>query len=356
MYEKRIERLISAMTARGADAALIASPENRFFFSGFTGETGAILVTEKSRTLFVEQRYALQATMETSGLAIVNVSGGLYNSINDTIIGDGVKNVIYEDGYFTVSNFRSLERKLRYEELIPAGDLMLRLRAVKDGGEIDILREAAELTDEGYGFIRNRLKIGASEKELSLGLELFLRERGADGFARRPSVVSGVRTAMPSAISTAKELAFGDAVIVSIGLLYKGYRTDSSRTFFLGSADERSRGLYETVKTAKEAVFAAAKTGVPCSEVDKTARRVLADAGLRDAYCHSAGHGVGISARELPYINLQSGDTLCTGMTVSLGVGAYENGTGGVRITDTAMITPENAVALTKASEDLAVI
>ncbi len=59
MYDARTGRLLAAMRAKGADAVLIASPENRFFISGFTGDTGAVLITEKSRTLFVEQRYAL---------------------------------------------------------------------------------------------------------------------------------------------------------------------------------------------------------------------------------------------------------------------------------------------------------
>lgn len=356
MHEKRIDRLISAMQTRGADAVLIASPENRFFFSGFTGETGAILVTEKSRTLFVEQRYTLQATMETSGLSIVNVSGGLYNSINDTIIGDGVKNIIFEDGYFTVSNYRSLKRNLRYEELIPAGDLMLRLRTVKDSGEIELLRQAAAITDDGFSYIRGLLRVGETEKELSLKTELYLRERGADGFSQKPTVVSGTRTAVPSAVSAAKELAFGDIVIVSIGVMYNGYHTDCSRTYFMGSADEKCREIYEAVIAAKNAVFAEAKTGATCRSVDKVARQALTDAGLRDAYSHSSGHGIGISARELPYINLQSGDTLCTNMAVSLGVGAYESGYGGIRVTDTAIITSEKAAKLTKNPEDIVVL
>ncbi len=355
MYEKRIERLLSAMEARGADAALIASPENRFFFSGFTGETGAILITNNSRTLFVEQRYALQATMETKGLAIVNVAGGLYNSINDTVISDGVKTIIFEDDYFTVSVYRTLKRKLRCEELIPAGDLMLRLRAVKDAGETDKLRAASALADEGLAFVRRQLRVGADERDLSLKTELFLREKGA-GLSFKPVVVSGARTAMPSAFSAAKELAFGDAVIVGIGLSLDGYCAELSRTFFIGSADERARGLYAAVRSARDAVFAEARMGVPCRDADMKARTCLADAGLREAYCHSVGHGVGISPVELPKVSLQSGDTLCANMTVNLGVGAYESSFGGVRLTDTAVITPDGAQALTQSSLELEVL
>ncbi len=356
MYEKRIERLLSAMEARGADAALIASPENRFFFSGFTGETGAILITNDSRTLFVEQRYALQATMETKGLAIVNVAGGLYNSINDTIIGDGVKTLIFEDDFFTVSVYRTLKRKLRCEELIPAGDLMLRLRAVKDAGEIERLRAASALADEGLAFARRLLKVGADERDISLKTELFLRENGADSLPFKPVVVSGTRTAMPSALSAAKELAFGDAVIVGVGLRLDGYCAELSRTFFVGSADERARGLYEAVRSAREAVFAEARTGVPCRDADMKARTCLADAGLREAYCHSAGHGIGISPVELPRVRVQSGDTLCTNMAVNLGVGAYESSFAGARLTDTAVITADGARPLTQSSLELEVL
>ena len=219
MHEKRIERLISAMNSRGGDGVLVASKENRFFLSGFTGETGAVLITENSRTLFVEQRYALQAALETKGFAIVNTGGGLYNSINDTIISEGIKHIIYEDGYFTVSEYRSLRKNLRYEELIPAGDLMLRLRAVKDGGELAVLAEAADLTDRGMGYVRSIIKTGISERELALKAELYLRTHGAEAMASSPVIASGARGAMPSAAPSAKELAFGDMVVVNLGIM-----------------------------------------------------------------------------------------------------------------------------------------
>lgn len=356
MYEKRIERLISAMTARGADAVLIASRENRFFLSGFTGETGAILVTEKSRTLFVEQRYALQATMETKDFAIVNTNGGLYNSINDTIISDGVKRIIFEDNFFTVSTYRSLKKNLRYEELVPAGDLMLRLRAVKDKGEIAVLTEAAEITVDGFSYARGLLKIGVPEKEIAFKTEMYFRGRYDAVPAFRPIVVSGARTAMPSAVPGTKELAFGDIVVVNLGIIYKGYCTDCSRTYFIGSADEKCRRMFEAVREAERAVLNEAKTGTPCRSIEIKARAALAEGGFKDAYHHCAGHGIGLSDRELPYINLQSGDTLCSNMTLSLGVGAYEGGFGGIRITDTAVITPEGAVTLTNVPEELAVL
>ncbi len=355
MYEKRINRLISAMKARGADAALIASRENRFFLSGFTGETGAILVTEKSRTLFVEQCYALQATMETKDFSVANTDGGLYNSINDTIIGDGVKKVIFEDAFFTVSAYRSLSKRLRCEELIPAGDLMLRLRAVKDQSEISAITEAAELTSECFRYVRDILKVGITEEEISFKTEMHLRGLGALP-AFTPITVSGAHTALPSAISGTKEIAFGDVVIVNLGVAYKGYRTDCSRTFFMGSADEKGRELYEAVLSAQSSVLAEAKTGVPCRDVEMKARASISDAGLKDSYHHCVGGGIGISNRELPYISLRSGDTLCTNMTLSLGVGAYEGGYGGVRMTDTVVVTPNGALVLTDVPNELIVL
>ncbi len=356
MYEERVERLLAAMNARGADAVLIASRENRIFLSGFTGDTGAILITEKGRTLFVEPRYALQAAMETRDFNIVSTTGGLYNSINDTIINDGVKRIIYEDRYFTVNQFRSLEKRLRYEELIPAGDVMLRLRAVKDSSEISALTEAARITDEGMARVEQLLRVGVTEKELALKAEMHLRSLDAEGFAFPPVIVSGVRTAMPSANPAPKEVAFGDIVVVNMGIIYKGYCTDCSRTYFMGSADEGARNMYGAVLAARSEVLAEARTGNPCRNVDAKARAVLNERGYGDGYLHCVGHGVGLSNRELPIISLQSSDTLCTNMTVSAGVGAYKGGYGGIRITDTAVVTPDGAVCLTKTPDELKVM
>ena len=356
MYEERVERLLAAMNARGADGFLIASKENRIFLSGFTGETGAILITEKSRTLFVEPRYALQAAMETKGYGIVSTTGGLYNSINDTIIGDGVRRIIYEDDYFTVSQFRSLEKRLRYEELIPAGDLMLRLRTVKDHDEINIITEAARITDDGFARVEQLLKVGVTEKEVAFKAEMHLRSLDADGFAFPPVIVSGVRTAMPSATPAPKEIAFGDIIVINMGIIYKGYCTDCSRTYFMGSADDTAREMYDAVLGARNAVLREAKAGVPCRNIDALARTALSERGYGENYLHCVGHGIGLSDRELPSISLQSSDTLCTNMSVSAGVGAYKSGFGGMRITDTAIITPEGALRLTKVPDEITVL
>ncbi len=356
MYEERITRLMAAISARGADAILVASRENRIFLSGFTGETGALLITDRSLTLFVEPSYALQAAMETKGFSIVSTTGGLYNSINDTIINDGVKRIIYEDNYFTVSQFRSLEKHLRYEELIPAGDLMLRLRAVKDPAEVELLTEAARVTDEGMAKVEQLLRVGVTEKELVLKAEIYFRGLDAEGFAFPPVILSGARTAMPSAVPAAKELAFGDIVVVNLGIIYKGYCTDCSRTYFIGSADSAVREMFAAVRDARDAVLAEARTGSACSAVDAKARAMLAEKGYGENYLHCVGHGIGLCGRELPVMNLQSTDTLCTDMTVSIGVGAYKGGMGGVRITDTAVITPEGAVRLTKTPDEITVM
>lgn len=356
MYEERVERLLTAMNARGADAVLIASKENRIFLSGFTGETGAILITGKSRTLFVEPRYALQAAMETRNFGIVSTAAGLYNSINDTIISDDVKRIIYEDHYFTVNQFRTLEKRLRYEALIPAGDVMLRLRAVKDQSEVDIITEAGRITSDGFARVEQLLKVGASEKEIALQAEMYYRSLDADGFAFPPVIVSGVRTAMPSAAPAAKEIAFGDIVVINMGIIYKGYCTDCSRTYFIGSADEVVREMYNAVLSARNAVLQEAKTGAACRAVDAKARNVLTERGHGEGYLHCVGHGVGLSDRELPSVSLQSSDTLCSNMTVSIGTGAYRSGFGGMRITDTAVITPEGAVCLTRVPDEIRVL
>ncbi len=294
--------------------------------------------------------------METKGFNIVNTSGGLYNSINDTILADGARRIIYEDSYFSVSTYRSVKKHLRYEELIPAGDMLLRIRVIKDEQEIAAMRDAAKITDEAFDFVRSLLHVGACEKDIALKAQIRLMELGAQSFPFRPSVVSGARSAMPSAVSGAKELAFGDIVIVSLGIIYKGYCSDCCRTYFMGSADEEGRAMYEAVSSVRKDVLSGAKTGTPCAAVDASARNGFTRLGYREGYIHSAGHGIVISAMELPHINLRSSDTLCTNMAVSIGAGIYKSGVGGVRITDSAIITPDGCEKLTKSPDELMVL
>ena len=68
------------------------------------------------------------------------------------------------------------------------------------------------------------------------------------------------------------------------------------------------------------------RPGVECQEIDRAARRVIANAGYGEQFIHRTGHGIGLTTHEPPY--MVEGDTnpLEPGMCFSIEPGIYLSG------------------------------
>src|SRR2546426_9420934 len=64
------------------DALLITSPANWFYLTGFTGESGALVVSRKGNTLITDGRFTVQGRAETPGVRIFQQKGSLFESVD----------------------------------------------------------------------------------------------------------------------------------------------------------------------------------------------------------------------------------------------------------------------------------
>jgi Xaa-Pro aminopeptidase len=81
------------------------------------------------------------------------------------------------------------------------------------------------------------------------------------------------------------------------------------------------------------------RAGQPCQVVYDAVRGVFEAAGMADHFPHHAGHGLGVSHPEPPYIVRHSTETLVAGDVVTLEPGLYVDGVGGIRIEHNYLIT-----------------
>ena len=134
--------------------------------------------------------------------------------------------------------------------------------------------------------------------------------------------------------ATDKKLQEGDAVTVDFGAKYKGYDADMTRTFFMGSANEKMTEIYETVRKAQQLALDGFKVGMTGAELDGIARDYIESKGYGKYFGHGTGHGVGIMIHELPRVSRRREDVLSEGMVFSVEPGIYIPEIGGVRIED----------------------
>ncbi|WP_106847984.1 Xaa-Pro peptidase family protein [Blastococcus sp. Marseille-P5729] len=235
--------------------------------------------------------------------------------------------------------------------------IMSTLRAVKSAEEVDALRRAAHAIDAVHGEIDQWLRPGRTENEVAVDLDAAIR---AVGHARVDFVIvaSGPNGAHPHHLASDRMIEPGDLVVVDIGgTMPDGYCSDSTRTYAAGrEPSERGRRVHELVAEAAEAGRRASCPGVPATDVDAAARRVIRDGGFGAEFVHRTGHGIGLDTHEEPYIVEGNASPLADGAVFSVEPGIYLPGELGVRIEDIVAARSAGPDVLTEAPRELRVV
>ncbi len=113
---------------------------------------------------------------------------------------------------------------------------------------------------------------------------------------------------------------------------------------------------YSVLFEAQAAAVAAATVGTPCEDVDRAARRVIADAGFGEYFIHRTGHGIGLEEHEDPYLVAGNTEPLVAGHAFSVEPGIYLTGRTGARIEDIVVATDAGPDPLNRVDHDLVVV
>lgn len=338
----------------GADAFLVTHPDNRRYLSGFTGSAGALLITATRALLATDFRYYEQVGIEAPLFELVRVPAQLTDVLPHVLGDAGVRKLAFEADQVCVADMQSWMRATEGVEWMPTQGRLIDLRGVKDEGEVALLRSAIALGDAALAAALAEARPGMSERELAWAIESYIRTHGGDAVAFDLIVACGPNGARPHARATDAPLVAGEPIVIDMGAMVGGYRSDLTRTVCLGQpADaERFWQVYNTVLRAQMAAEAALQPELSGVAADAVARDVIADAGFGDYFGHGLGHGVGLAIHEQPRLGRLSRDTLAPGHVVTVEPGIYLPGWGGVRIEDVVLITANGAEVITRAPKE----
>ena len=354
---RRTEALFERVGAY-ADAALILSEVNRFYFSGFAASDGALLIRKNGALFFTDSRYT-EAAEKKLGAAFVRDSEKLFETLQAIFAEEGVKTVAVENDRLTLAEFDRLQKRLpdaAFDASARLAEDIDVLRAVKAPDETEKITEAQRIAEQAFEHILTFIRPGVTEKEIALELEYHMLRNGADGLSFETIAVSGPNTSLPHGVPGERAVQPGDFITMDYGALKDGYHSDMTRTVALGRVTEKQRLVYETVFAAQEASLASLREGVSCFDADRCARDVIAGAGFGAYFGHGTGHGVGVEIHEQPRLSPKSKQILSAGNVVTVEPGVYLPGEFGVRIEDMAFVTPEGCVNLTRCPKHLIVL
>ena len=184
MSSARADRLVELLAERELDSLLVTNLLNVRYLTGFTGTNGACVVTPDERLFFTDFRYVEQAREQVPDFERIEAGRDMLGDLAKRLRGRAG----FDDDDLSVAAHRKLGEKVPDGvELVPAGGLVERLRAVKDEAEAAAMAAAAEISTAAYHSLRERGLAGRTEREVAWGSPASWRTRAPRGRRSRRS-------------------------------------------------------------------------------------------------------------------------------------------------------------------------
>jgi len=339
------------MAAAGVDAYFGIRSEHMRYLTGFVlddgedkvaGHSGRFLASAEEVVLLADSRYRLQATAQAPGTRIENTTYDLAAIWPNLVKSLGARRVAVEAAVISHQLWGQLHAAAPDVELVEAVGWIEADRVVKEPAETERIKAACAVADRALASIVRRVRPGQTERELAMALEWEIRTGGADALAFGVACLAGSNAALPHGSPSTSEAHVGRVLLFDFGAMVAGYRSDMTRTLFVGEPNPRDVAIYEIVAAAQAASIARLEAGlrgeqtVPSGrEADAAARAVIEAAGHGEHFGHGTGHGIGLATHELPSLSKAGADDPLPSPTIfSVEPGIYLDGVTGVRIED----------------------
>ena len=234
--------------------------------------------------------------------------------------------------------------------------ILQQIQLVKTPEEIQTLLEAGHWADVAFEIGFKALKEKVTEQEIVAEIEYQLKKQGVSKMSFDTLILFGDNAANPHGNPGSLQLRNHDLALFDLGVVWKGYCSDATRTVAFKEPTAKQREVYNVVLQAQLAAQNAVKPGITAQELDAIARNVITEAGYGDYFTHRLGHGIGTTVHEFPSIVEGNSMVLKEGMCFSIEPGIYIPNEVGVRIEDCVYVTKDGCQSFTQTPKDLIVL
>ena len=350
LQEERAARLRSAMAKEGFDRLLVFGNLWRGYCLRYC--TGAAM-TEGYGVAIVERDGPVRLLAEAPGEAerLAAEHPGLQVAWRPKLF-EEIEPILAERGRVSfapaVAIPFGLANKVDPKRVARATAMFDPLLMCKSPAELEAVRRAAALADQGYMVFMAAARVGRREYELVADVEAFFRERGCpDNFQILASGGIEVRGMHPPG---ERRLQAGDMVTTELTPCVEGYYAQICRTLVIGEPNAAQKRAFAVFNEAMEAGIDAVKPGGTAADVARALNDVFRAHGLGDyvtsQYTRVRGHALGLGTGLKPSI-LEDVDTVLEeGMTLIVHPNTFHPETGYFVHGDTLRVTGDGSEVL----------
>ena len=241
--------------------------------------------------------------------------------------------------------------------------LLHQLRVTKTDLELDLLKEAMDITAKGFRRMLRFVKPGVTEYEVEAELaKEYIKRRGK--FAYPPIIAAGTNNCVLHYWQNDQPCKKGQLLLMDAASSYANYNADLTRTIPVsGKFSRRQKNVYNAVLRVLRASIAGAVVGKLHRDWQKESQvhmnEELLKLGLlkpsqvkkqdpenpacRKYYMHGLGHPLGLDVHDVGDMNVPFADG--TVLTVEPGIYIPDEGFG-VRLEDNIVVTEDGPVNL----------
>ena len=304
-YEDRLAGLRDIMEMHDLDAVVLTSMHNVAYYSGFLycsfGRPYACVVTRTECVTISAGIDAGQPWRRSVGDNITYTDWARDNFWRAVASVTGLaKAVGCEADHLTMERaekFNSFLQPKRGMDIAPA---TMHQRMMKSAAEIALIKHGSGVADVGGYAIRDAIRVGATELEVSMAgrdaMEREIAKRFPDAEYRDTWVwfQSGLNTDGAHNPVTNRKLERGDILSLNCFPMISGYYTALERTLFVGEVDDSSMRVWQTNIDSHEFGMKLLRAGSSCAEITMKINEFLAERQMLQYRTFGYGHSFGI--------------------------------------------------------------
>lgn len=367
-YERRIAAVRDAMTAQGIDVLVTPHPGNICYLTGhFTWNLWdpmflALPVDGEPRIYlwqFEGGRYMASGTGATP--KYWELGDDPVELVAGELAADGLaRGHVALDTGSTYTPYTMVERLKERLDATAVQGLVERIRLVKSAGELELLEQAARITDAGVRAGLEAVTPGACDYDIAARAAAALIEQGSEFLVVDPVVCIGWRSGTPHSHRGGTVAAAGDTVFFELGASRGRYTCPIMRSIVVGDrVSPEAAELAEHSNACIDALMDAMRPGARAADVAAAGEAALRPILDRVAFHYTFGYSVGIA---FPPVWLENMGFLFTagndgeleeGMVFHLPLTLRVLGRYGAGFSETVVVTPDGGRPLSTVPRSL---